>query len=100
MGQAICLCFLILWLANSRFRQHIAGQRLTGHGSWLNMAEIELSVLARQCLDRRIPGKATLASEVAAWQHRLNIAEAKVDWRFTNDKARIKLKCLYPTLSC
>ena len=70
------------------------------HGSWLNMAEIELSVLARQCLDRRIPDKATLASEVAAWQHRRNSAEAKIDWRFTNDKARIKLKRLYPTLSC
>ena len=70
------------------------------HGSWLNMAEIELSVLTRQCLDRRIPDKATLASEVAAWQHRRNIAQAKIDWRFTNDEARIKLKRLYPTLSC
>ena len=70
------------------------------HGSWLNMAEIELSVLARQCLDRRIADKATLVSEVAAWQHRRNIAEATIDWRFTNDKARIKLKRLYPTLSC
>ena len=70
------------------------------HGSWLNMAEIELSVLTRQCLDRRIPNKATLASEVAAWQQRRNIAGAKIDWRFTNDEARIKLKRLYPTLSC
>ena len=70
------------------------------HGSWLNMAEIELGVLTRQCLDRRIPDKATLASEVAAWQHRRNIAQAKIDWRFTNDEARIKLKRLYPTLSC
>jgi transposase len=70
------------------------------HGSWLNMAEIELSVLTRQCLDRRIPDKATLASEVAAWQQRRNTAEAKIDWRFTNDEARIKLKRLYPTLSC
>lgn len=70
------------------------------HGSWLNMAEIELSVLTRQCLDRRIPDKATLASEVAAWQQRRNTAKAKIDWRFTNDEARIKLKRLYPTLSC
>ena len=70
------------------------------HGSWLNMAEIELGVLTRQCLDRRIPDKATLASEVTAWQHRRNIAQAKIDWRFTNDEARIKLKRLYPTLSC
>ena len=70
------------------------------HGSWLNMAEIELGVLTRQCLDRRIPDKATLASEVAVWQHRRNIAQAKIDWRFTNDEARIKLKRLYPTLSC
>jgi hypothetical protein len=70
------------------------------HGSWLNMAEIELGVLSRQCLDRRIPDKATLTTEVAAWQQRRNIAEAKIDWRFTNDEARIKLKRLYPTLSC
>jgi len=70
------------------------------HGSWLNMAEIELGVLTRQCLDRCIPEKATLASEVAAWQHRRNTARAKIDWRFTNDEARIKLKRLYPTLSC
>jgi transposase len=70
------------------------------HGSWLNMAEIELGVLTRQCLDRRIPNKATLASEVAAWQRRRNTAKAKIDWRFTNDEARIKLKRLYPTLSC
>ncbi len=69
------------------------------HGSWLNMAEIELSVLSRQCLDRRIPDKETLATEVAAWQYKRNTAEAKIDWRFTNDEARIKLKRLYPTLS-
>jgi len=70
------------------------------HGSWLNMAEIELSVLSRQCLDRRIPDKETLATQAAAWQYRRNTAEAKIDWRFTNDEARIKLKRLYPTLSC
>ena len=70
------------------------------HGSWLNMAEIELGVLSRQCLGRRIPDKATLTTEVAAWQKRRNTAKAKVDWRFTTSKARIKLKRLYPTLSC
>ena len=70
------------------------------HGSWLNMAEIELGVLSRQCLDRRIPDKGTLKREVAAWQRRRNTAESKIDWRFTNDEARIKLKRLYPTLSC
>ena len=69
------------------------------HGSWLNMAEIELGVLARQCLNRRIPDKATLTAEVAAWEQRRNAAEAKVDWRFTTADARIKLKRLYPTLS-
>jgi hypothetical protein len=70
------------------------------HGSWLNMAEIELSVLSRQCLNRRIPNKATLRTEVAAWQKRRNSAKAKVDWRFTTSEARTKLKRLYPTLSC
>ena len=69
------------------------------HGSWLNMAEIALGVLSRQCLGRRIPDKATLRAEVAAWQQRRNAAQAKVDWRFTTADARIKLKRLYPTLS-
>ena len=68
------------------------------HGSWLNMAEIELSVLSRQCLDRRVPDFATLASEVTAWQERRNAAGGAVDWRFTTDDARIKLKRLYPSL--
>jgi len=67
------------------------------HGSWLNMAEIELSVLATQCLDRRIPDAATLAREVAAWQTRRNTARSSVDWRFTTPEARIKLKRLYPS---
>jgi transposase len=68
------------------------------HGSWLNVAEIELSVLGRQCLDRRIPDKDTLSAEVAAWQERRNAAGGTVDWRFTADDARIKLKRLYPAL--
>ena len=69
------------------------------HGSWLNMAEIELGVISRQCLDRRIPDKTTLKNEIAAWEQRRNSAEAKIDWRFTTDDSRIKLKRLYPTLS-
>jgi hypothetical protein len=66
------------------------------HGSWLTIAEIELSALGRQCLDRRVPDFATLAREVAAWQDQRNIAGGKVDWRFTTEDARIRLKRLYP----
>ena len=68
------------------------------HGSWLNMAEIELSVLSRQCLDRRIPDAGTLTHEVGAWQTRRNAACARIDWRFTTTDARIKLQRLYPSL--
>jgi hypothetical protein len=67
------------------------------HGSWLNMAELELSVLARQCLDRRIPDRETLEREVAAWEVERNALGGKVDWRFTTEDARIKLKRLYPS---
>jgi hypothetical protein len=66
------------------------------HGSWLNMAESELGVLASQCLDRRIPDKETLSRQVAAWQERRNKNQTKADWRFTTADARIKLKRLYP----
>lgn len=66
------------------------------HGSWLNMAEIELSALASQCLDRRIPDAATLRSEVAAWEQSRNEANSFIDWQFTTDDARIKLRRLYP----
>jgi hypothetical protein len=68
------------------------------HGSWLNMAEIELSVLAGQCLDRRLANRATLAREVAAWERTRNAAGRGVDWRFTTEDARIKLKHLYPVI--
>ena len=68
------------------------------HGSWLNMAEIELSVLGRQCLSGRIKDGETLAREVAAWEADRNRRAARMDWRFTTDDARIKLKRLYPTL--
>jgi hypothetical protein len=67
------------------------------HGSWLNMAEIELSVLAEQCLDRRLADQATLEREVAAWKAARNRAGRGVNWRFTTEDARIKLKHLYPT---
>ena len=66
------------------------------HGSWLNMAEIELSVLSRQCLDRRVPDFETLQIEAQAWQDRRDAYGITVDWRFTTDDARIKLKRLYP----
>ena len=69
------------------------------HGSWLNMAEIELGIISRQCLNRRIGDRETLSMEVAAWQKRRNAADAKIDWRFTTEDARIKLKRLYPTIS-
>lgn len=66
------------------------------HGSWLNMAEIELGVLAGQCLDRRLPDRQTLELEVAAWVARRNAAIKAIDWRFTTDDARIKLDHLSP----
>ena len=68
------------------------------HGSWLNMAEIELSVLARQCLSARMDDKANLQKQVAAWQERRNSSTVTIDWRFTTDDARIRLKKLYPTI--
>lgn len=68
------------------------------HGSWLNMAEIELHVLMGQCLNRRIDDIKIMEQEVNAWQQSRNNKEAKIKWQFTNDKARVKLKKLYPTL--
>ncbi len=68
------------------------------HGSWLNMAEIELSVLSRQCLNRRIADADTLKYEVAAWVAMRNGTKTMVEWRFTTEDARIKLKRLYPQL--
>jgi hypothetical protein len=68
------------------------------HGSWLDMAESELSVLSGQCLDRRIPDKLTLAEEVAAWENSRNKKQVTADWHFTTDNARIKLKRLYPAI--
>jgi hypothetical protein len=68
------------------------------HGSWLNIAEIELNVLGRQCLDRRIPSQPALTREVAAWERRRTKEQCTVDWRFTKADARIKLKRLYPSI--
>jgi hypothetical protein len=68
------------------------------HGSWLNIAEIELSVLARQCLSERMESQEHLERMVAAWQTRRNAAKVRVDWHFTIDDARVKLKRLYPKL--
>jgi len=70
------------------------------HGSWLNMAECEFSVLARQCLSRRLPDIETVRDEVNKWSHARNQAATTVDWRFTTEDARIKLKRLYPAISC
>ena len=69
------------------------------HGSWLNMAEIELSVLSRGCLSKRIADQETLKKEIRAWQDRRNEQRADISWRFTTDDARIKLKKLYPSIT-
>ena len=68
------------------------------HGSWLNMAEIELNVMIKQCLSRRIDNISEVTTEVAAWQSHRNNLNAKVNWQFTTQNARTKLKRLYPTL--
>ena len=68
------------------------------HGSWLNMAEIELSHLSRQCLDRRIPDMETFIKETNAWCKKRNESNATIDWQFTTADARIKLKKLYPVI--
>lgn len=68
------------------------------HGSWLNAAEIELSVFTKQCLDRRIPDMATLQQEAKAWYRKRNANQKGVDWQFTTEDARVKLKRLYPQI--
>lgn len=78
----------------SRFEWHYTPK----HGSWLDVAEMELSVLARQCLDRRIPDESTLRREVQCWEQARNNAVVKVHWQFTTADARIKLRSLYPTI--
>ena len=66
------------------------------HGSWLNIAEVELSVLTSQCLDRRIADLETMQKEIKAWEQERNTKQSGVDWRFTTEDARIRLKRLYP----
>lgn len=68
------------------------------HGSWLDMAETELSILTKQCLDRRIPDGGALQREVAAWEEQRNAQQSTIDWQFTTADARIKLKRLYPSI--
>jgi hypothetical protein len=68
------------------------------HGSWLDIAESELSILSGQCLARRIPDKETLMVEVATWQADRNANNTKADWQFTTESARVKLKRLYPVI--
>ena len=75
-----------------RFEWHYTPE----HGSWLNMAEIELSILSRQCTNRRISNKKTLAAEVAAWEQDRNKLKVQIHWQFKPDNARIKLTSLYP----
>jgi len=70
----------------------------TPNGSWLDLAESELSVLSSQCLDRRIPDKQTLVEEIAAWEHDRNATHTKANWHFSTSNARIKLKHLYPAI--
>ena len=79
-----------------RFRKRLEIVHTPIHGSWLNIAEIELSVLTRQCLCRRIPDIETLRRETQAWQKRRNAEQKQVDWQFTTDDARVRLKHLYP----
>ena len=79
-------------LAN-RFEWHFTPE----HGSWLNVAECELSVMSRQCLNRRILNKATLIKALSAWEFARNTAESVINWQFTTADSRIKLRRLYPT---
>lgn len=81
-----------------RVREKIEIHYTPRHGSWLNMAEIELSVLQRQCLNSHIPDQATLIDETSAWLNRRNSLSVKADWQFTTADARIKLKNLYPSI--
>ncbi len=80
-----------------RCRRRAEGWSATKHGSRLNMAEIEFSVLARQCLARRIDNLEEMRGEVGSWRNQRNNANAKIDWRFTSEDARIKRRRLYPT---
>jgi hypothetical protein len=81
-----------------RIRDKLEIHHTPKHGSWLNMAEIELSVLDRQCLNDRIEDKAALVRATAAWERQRNDAKARAQWRFTTADARLKLRRLYPSI--
>lgn len=81
-----------------RLRKRLEIHYTPKHGSWLDIAEIELNVMTKQCLSRRIESIDKLKSELSAWESERNAKQAKVNWQFTNDKARIKLISLYPKL--
>ena len=81
-----------------RIAERLEARYTPKHGSWLNMAEIEIGVMARQCPDRRIPDQSVLRQEAGAWQTQRNRDGMRVDWRFTTADARIRLKSLYPSL--
>lgn len=84
-----------------RIMQRLAFHYTPAHASWLNMAEIELSVLSKQCLSRRIPNEWTLTTEIIAWEEARNTKKASIRWNFTVDDARIVFKEHYPTsLTC
>jgi hypothetical protein len=82
-----------------RILDHLEFHYTPKHGSWLNMVEIEISVLSEQCLDDRIPDQDTLQRKIAAWETARNQQQATVNWRFTSSDARVKLKRLYPRTS-
>jgi transposase len=81
-----------------RIAQKIEWHYTPEHGSWLNMAELELSILGRQCLKRRLPERETLVREVAAWEQTRNATPVQIRWQFTTEDARIKLRRLYPVV--
>jgi recombinational DNA repair ATPase RecF len=81
-----------------RLAERIELHHTPKHGSWLNIAEIELSALGRQCLARRIAHQASLRRKVEQWERQRNAAVTKVDWQFTTAQARVKLRSLYPSL--
>jgi hypothetical protein len=81
-----------------RLAQRLEIQYTPKHGSWLNVAEIELSVFTKQCLDRRIPDMTTLQQEAKAWYRKRNANQKAVDWQFSTENARVKLKRLYPQI--
>jgi len=81
-----------------RLARHLEIHYTPKHGSWLNVAEIELSVFTKQCLDRRIPDMSTLQQEAKAWYRKRNANQKAVDWQFTTESARVKLKRLYPQI--